>query len=342
MQKTLRSTIRGQKRQLKTNDRRLQWLKRKRANALNTYFKQRLNSVDSYPQRFTVPETFSIHMNREDTLKFISKIKRLLHKTKKQNIFISFSKCCHLTNEAIALLISAIGDLKVKKIKVSGNYPRDKRTKNRLEQSGFFNFVDGLVQPENRVSENTIVTQGIHTVDSEAVAPLVLKAMKTVFGERSRNPKVQGLLVELMANSVNHAFKNRSSSYSKWYLSIYTDEKRNKVSFTFIDNGQGIIKTLKRKFIEIITTFTSNTSNEVLKAAFEGRFGSQTLDKNRGRGLPNIKKCFSENYISNLIVISNDICFEFKTEKGEKLKTAFDGTFYHWDLDLNCKSWNLL
>jgi len=295
---------------LKLRRKRFAWLKSKNRSAIGRNIHQRqFDDVVKQALHLTVPTNFSIRNHPDEAFMFIARLKNIANHTKTRNVHISLRNCKYISNGAIA-----------------------------LEKSGFFNFVYGNVSEENKQTINTIVQQGINVVEPEIIAPLVTQAMKSVWGAPYRNQRVQSLLIELMANSVNHAFKTKKDR--RWYLSISHDN--DNVSFTFIDNGQGICKTLNLKFLDKIKSLYLFSNTEIISAAFDGKFGSRTKERKRGRGLPNVKKCFSENYISNLVVITNNIYYDFKTNSTRKLKYEFDGTCYYWELNINCISWNNL
>ena len=326
---------------LKESRRRKLWLKQKHRKLNGRSKRQRLfDETVKNAHLLHAPEEFSINRHPDDVFKFIEELKKVKTKTSIKNVHISLKNCKYISNGSIALMISAIEELKESGIKVSGNYPENADAKRTLEKSGFFNYVIGNVSDENKLTINTIVHQGLNIVDPEVVAPLVTQAMKTVWGARFRNQRVQSLLIELMANTVNHAFLSHKNR--RWYLSISHDEVKRVASFTFIDNGMGINKTLSIKFIDKIKTLFLSSNIEIIKAAFDGKFGSRTKERKRGRGLPSIKKSFEENYISRLTVVTNDVYLDFQTEKGQKLKYEFEGTCYHWELNLNCIKWDLL
>lgn len=330
-----------QLRQLKSLKRRKAWLKAKRK-----YFQGKSASQREFYETkrqatpVDAPSVFSIKQNPNKVFQFIALLKSFRLKKQVKAVFISLKDCTYISNGAVALMISVIKELKSFNIKVSGSYPDDKPTRAILEKSGFFDFVIGNVSEENRVTPNTILQQGTDVVDSEIITPLVLKSMKFLYGKPYRNQRIQSLLIELMANTVNHAFAVNKTS--KWYLSISPDEENKKVMFTFIDNGQGISNTLNLKFFDKIASLFLGSNGQILQAAFDGKFGSRTKERKRGRGLPSIKKCFTENFISNLVVITNNVFLDFKSNETQLLDYNFDGTCYYWELDLNCVQWNIL
>ena len=336
-----RRMLKAQLRSLKSRRKRKDWLNRKRKGQIGVskvdrdfyYERSNAHTVDA-------PRNFSIKKNTDAVFKFISDLKGVKSRLGNRSVFINLDKCTYISSGSIALMISAIRELKLYKVKVSGSYPEDPKVRATLERSGFFKYVNGKVSEENKQTSNTILQQGVSTVDPAIVAPFVLKAMTFLWGKPYRNPRIQSLLVELMANTINHAFPK--TSLSKWHLSIAFDAVEKKVCFTFIDNGHGILNTLNLKFATIIKALVLNSNEQILVAAFDGAFGSRTKEKKRGRGLPNVKKCFTENFIRNLVVITNDVYLDFEHHTTKKLKQKFEGTCFYWELNLNCNSWNTL
>ena len=62
------------------------------------------------------------------------------------------------------------------------------------------------------------------------------------------------------------------------------------VVFTMTDIGEGILKTLRRKFVKQIQESFFNNAVDVLVNAFEKQYESRTKDPNRNKGLPKIYK----------------------------------------------------
>jgi hypothetical protein len=336
-----RRMLKAQRRSLKATKRRRNYLTKKRQRLIRVSKRAReFNYERQTAYQVKAPNHFSIKGNTDAVFKFIAALKGIKDRPRIKSAFINLDKCTYISSGSIALMISTIRELRAKNISISGSYPSDQNTRTILERSGFFNYVRGKVSEENKQTPNTILQQGTSCVDPAKVAPFVLQAMKFIWGMPYRNPRVQSLLVELMANTINHAYPK--PAYSKWHLSIAFNDHEKKVSFTFIDNGQGILKTLNIKFKDRINALLLRSNEDVLSAAFDGKFGSRTKERKRGRGLPNVKKCCSENYIKNLVVITNDVYLDFQNSETKKLHQKFEGTCYYWELDLNCTPWKAL
>ncbi len=185
--------------------------------------------------------------------------------------------------------------------------------------------------------------QGNNHTDPRNTAHELSKAMETVFGTQIFNRPLQGALIEMQANSVNHAYpvnENESDfinvirSNKPWYLSAFHDPDNKRVYFSFIDNGVGILKTLYKKITQ--KALDALDSSSVLKNAFEGKYKSSTRLAERGRGLPSIKEAFNKNAFKDLKIITNDHLYNFADDTCVRLTNSFEGTFYIWILDETC------
>lgn len=147
---------------------------------------------------------------------------------------------------------------------------------------------------------------------------------------------IQRLLIETMTNTHNHAVEKLEGKM-EWWLSVEHDEKNNKVSFAFIDNGLGILKSIdKRGYltgqIDTIKSYLTKDAN-ILKDIFEGKLKSRTNLSYRGKGLPAIYKGYVDNYYSNLCVITNNAKAVFDKKSFSRVGNEFTGTLIYFELN---------
>lgn len=138
-----------------------------------------------------------------------------------------------------------------------------------------------------------------------------------------------------MLNTCQHAYNEGLKQTNSWYLYVENDGK--KIKFTFLDTGQGIPSTVKKKFWERIL---KKSDSEIISSALNGDFRTNTGYKYRGKGLPKIKDCVADHNLDNFFVVSNKAICELKyindnleIEKKD-LKNAFSGTIYYWELEI--------
>ena len=290
----------------------------------------RLNRVIKESTLIRVPENFSIKDNTTKTIKFINDLKSL--RKNRRKIYFSMSKVTNIDEGTIALFVSIIKELSIRKYKICGNKPKDKNAKRILERSGFFEHLNGDIDIENKHSPNTILTEGQSKTNQEVTARIIRDSIKFLTGKENNNQRLQRLFIELMANAINHGFKD--SEKARWFLSSSREisDSGKICRFAFIDNGQGIIDTLKLKnlFQEIMSFFKKD--NQLLISAFKGEIGSRTKLNYRGKGLPTIYEIMNKNIISNLFVLTNKVILDFKSNNFYDIDINHSGTFYYFEL----------
>lgn len=297
----------------------------------NTFNRSLLRTIE-------IPKLFNLTSGKQQTLEFFEICKKINSEICTK-LHFNCDDVEDIGHGAITILLSICGYLKDQGVNVSGSYPKDPKIRTTFEKAGFLKyFIAHYSRKENIDSPNEILTRGLDKTNSKGSAKQIRGAMKTVWGKEQKNTGMQGLLIELMANTVNHAYDKHQKG---WYFAIEHDRDSRKVKFCFVDNGQGILNTVKIKLLDKIDRFVGNSSDIVmLKDAFDGKFGSRTQLSYRGRGLPAIKKNYENRIIKNLVVISNNVCLNFDSNSHEQLTTPFAGTFYYWELDQTCLNRN--
>lgn len=300
----------------------------------------RLNSRNHFKEalrisRITVPSDFSLLTNLEDVIIFFANCKKY-NKDICDRVEFDFSKVQNIGSGCIAILLSICGWLNDHSISIQGTYPEDSEVRARFEKLGFLRYFKAKYQNgASSASKSEIIERGITTTNPKLTSSKIREAMGTVFSTNSKNTKIQGMLIELMANTVNHAYHKGQKG---WYLALDHCENEKSVRFSFVDNGDGILNTIKVRFKDRVSKMVGMTNDgQLLQEAFEGKFGSRTRLAYRGRGLPLIKKNFESGYIKNLVVISNNVFYDFTEGTFQILGTEFEGTFYFWELNEDCK-----
>lgn len=282
---------------------------------------------------FDIPENFNIYQDPAQVIRFINETKEYIQILNyKCRAVFNLSAVKSIDNGGIGLLLSLINFLSKHNVVSCGTLPNDEETRNTFEQSGFFEHVKSLQGKKAKTNDVFIVQRGSST-DTSVISKESRKIMRHLTGVEGQSYKpVYSLIGEIVSNSVEHA--NRNQCDKNWLLSVHYEKSIVKVMV--FDIGLGILATLKRKFhqkLHDIRTLTSDV--ETLFNLFDKRYQSSTFEANRNRGLPKIKLCFDNNFISNLSVITNGVLLDFTNKRSQSLKANFQGTFYYWEITLN-------
>ncbi|MBW1616640.1 MAG: hypothetical protein JRJ49_08940 [Deltaproteobacteria bacterium] len=273
------------------------------------------------------PAKFSIFENSEETLKFFIKVRKYINK---KSLFIDMSNVDYLTLETIlysnALLFH--NDYNIMQNKknfkpIKKGLPRNEKIKELILNSGLFK----RTEPNKDIFQ---IKRGEQS-DPEVAGNIIDFTLEKMDGKQSSTSKrVYEALVEMMSNTVEHAFKGEKKS-SKWHLMACHDKDTNCVKFSFLDTGIGIPASINTKFKEKMTKLLRKNDAKLMYSALQGEFRTQTKKRYRGKGLPSIYKNAKEGSISNLKIISNYGYINCENEELKNFKIKFSGTLYNWD-----------
>jgi len=139
-----------------------------------------------------------------------------------------------------------------------------------------------------------------------------------------------GMVIEAMTNTAMHArlgVASTGANLERWFLFVYHDHSEKKFIFTFIDNGTGIISTLKKKLLERFDPA------ELLRAVFNGEINrTATSQSFHGRGLPFFNRCATTaKEIRNFVVLTQSVVGYPERNEFVQMSSSFEGTVIRWE-----------
>jgi hypothetical protein len=292
------------------------------------------------------PKIFSLLDNTEELLSFIHKVDVCFNDRKK--VFIRMKYTTVISYDAIVVLLSKLIQFKANKIEFNGDFPKDRNLEKILRESGFIEYLyKNFDNQDTYTFDKKIYTHANKNVNPALTSNIIGDASKKIWKEKRRCPGLQRVFIELMQNTNNHASNHRKGE-KLWWSSIVYNKEEEKVCFSFIDYGVGILDSLKNKetgkFAKIFTSIKSilkpNNNADVLMLLLEGKIHELIKEQayNRGKGLPGIFKAWQSNDISNLIVITNNVYANVAGNKYLEMRDDLSGTFIYWELNRNNKS----
>ena len=289
---------------------------------------------------FTAPLDFSFVNNTEETCEFFNEIIKFIldERNYKKSVFVDVSKIKTFTIDALMYLLAIINNLRDGKNKIafSGNEPTNSDVKKAFRESGFYHYVNyrGKVALTKNEDNFQIVT------GEKSVPEIAKKISEFVMGRTGTTRQLWRFLyiimIELMSNTHKHAYNNNALLSPHWYC--YADyDGKNTLSFTFIDTGEGIPATVRKKFAEKIDILKLKSESKYVESALKGDFRTATELKYRGKGLPKIREFCSDNKIQNMRIITNhaNITVTKDKIKTHETSTPLKGTLYYWQIDID-------
>lgn len=278
----------------------------------------------------SLPENFSFIENPEEVLNFLSRFGRLLKEHRM--VLLDFRKIVNMTSDAILLLVSKIADDRFTRgTGFIGKTPDNLQFRQMLVDSGFFKYVQSGLPPQ--IARSGLLEQQKGDVVSGYIAQQArLFTANFLYGSDTVKIKpLYSVLIECMANTRNHAAPNNPDE--KWWLSVYNNPRTKTSNISFIDNGVGIIESVKLKFFKKISKAMGLSSeSDILREVLEGKIASRTGQSHRGKGLPGIYGRANGQEIYNLKIISNRAFVDVEKQVFRQMNCEFVGTLLYWEI----------
>jgi len=147
----------------------------------------------------------------------------------------------------ICILIAIIGDLKSKGIYLRADFPKNKKCKEYLIESGLLNVLfdeHGKPFKKSKNSELLFIEKGtkrLTTKDNIRISQTVKNVVEHLTGESAHCKGLRKILLEICGNSIEWG----GTHNRQWLIGIKYDNER--VIFTITDVGKGILKSLTKK-----------------------------------------------------------------------------------------------
>lgn len=249
------------------------------------------------------PEKFSFVNNTEETIGyFVNIIKEVKKKKYKQVFQFDVSEVLEVTTDAIVYILAMLYNLKhniVMQYEFKGNFPKAEKAKKVFLESGFINYVQTkkIIMPKTDNKTQIITGKNTDSIVARNMCDFVNERFKKDF---KFTIDLYKTLIELMSNTVHHAYDDNDLMVPCWYL--YAIDQGESILFTFIDTGSGIPNTVKRKWLEKIPFLISDS--ELILSAFLGEARTETGMYNRGHGLPALYEKVKSGKLQNFYVLS--------------------------------------
>lgn len=292
------------------------------------------------PKEFSidVPENFSIVENEEEVLGFFNDIiEEIREKHFCETFFFDFKNVKKITIDAIMYLLAVMGNTGNSRGSrvFSGNAPDDESARKVLIESGFYNYVYSPNVKKNYNKNKKIQIYNGDNVDTSHAKLICDFVNENCITKKKYTSDLYEVLIELMTNTVQHAYcDDEVWKRQNWY--IFIEDRNQWIQFTFLDIGAGIPQTIQKSRTEKIINTFKITDAQYINSAMNGEFRTQTNCKNRGNGLPTVKKYAMKDEIGRFIVFSgNGICkFEGLSEQPKEInaKRHLHGTLFSWNI----------
>lgn len=280
-----------------------------------------------------LPAAFSFAEDQESVLGFLNSILELYgrnrNKVKGHSFFFDLSEVESIDTTAICLFLSLINRLNANGVGSRGNYPKNAIAKKTIVESGFSDIMQSAVKRlKTKRYTNQLYIVGTKRVDNKRIGQSVREAVGYLIGEEAHFNPVYTMLIEICSNSVEHA--NRREQDKNWVVSVSYEGDR--VRFIVVDAGDGILRTIYKKLPEMFVDTLFREDGRVLEDILNKAYQSRTKEVNRHKGLPKVKDCFDNGYVSELKILTNNVLYDMPTAIFQRVKNEYYGVLYSWSI----------
>lgn len=296
---------------------------------------------------YIVPKVFSIIENPGETIRFFNDIINLIkndfsrgnNKKEYHVIFIDMLEVSKITGDALMYLLSIIRNtrgIEELKIRWVGNYPKKEELKIFLAESGFLHYMrTNSINLKNSTDKYRIQNgtgfECAYSKNIDVRKEICDFTMQKANLEKKNINFLFNILTEIITN-IEHAYdeNNRSIFFPSWYIMV--ENEKDKIKYTFIDNGFGIPTTVKKKKIEEFWKFLNmDKEYKYIISALDGSFKrTETRKPERSTGLPDVYEKLKNKKIANLRIISNYAYYN-ETDPYD-LEENIEGTIIYWEV----------
>lgn len=333
-QKELRLFRKRWRKELKR--RRLRKLKRSKLNTRNNAYTQKLykNIRTGKNSVFVAESNLSIVQKPVETINFFAKIRNSIGSG--MPTYIDVSNVTMISIDALLYLLAIIDEMKFKSIPIyiQGNLPKDPVAKEIFVKSGFLKYVKSN-SPSISSSDDCVQIYDGNDTDPQIAKKLCLFAMDKLNIDRNYTKGLFVIVMEIVSNTKHHAY-SASASLPKWYAYAWYNKNRNEISFAIMDTGLGIPNTIRKNWAEKVSELLrklplmKSQDSTLLRSVLNGDFRTQTKEKYRGKGIPEIQSYSTKKYITDLTIVSNTGYVSIDNNKEIEFTTPLCGTLFSW------------
>lgn len=306
------------------------------------------NNIESV---ITAPEICCLIKNAELVLLFFNLTKAAFKQNK--NVVFDMTKTTFLDESFVALLMSHIKDKSVTNGLASRiELPKETECAKKLSRLGVFkktaNSKAELLLDDNQ--NHTKVTSLI--VANDVARQIVDASSQAIYGRSRKIKPLYAVLIELMANTNNHAGK-ASGETLQWWLHCFFNEEEKKIKFIFLDLGTGILESIPVKRYQKSKPFSSKINDPlhmlsseykiehynryremliIFEALVAGKIKSSTGISARGKGIPLVCSLAMSDHFERFILISNDAYIDINGNKIYPMDQKLNGTLFYFEL----------
>lgn len=320
------------------------------------YLKAKAFRVERGKRLIVAPEVMDLREHRAETIAFLSDV-LLLTLRYGTPAALDFSSTKRVSPLALALSLAVIHRCRVldgNSELLGGIHPIERAVRNQFQKSGFYKVL-GVRHPDGKLKAGFPRDYIEFETNQESLGKHAVKLKDALLGSKIKlSPRAGSSLyrgiTEAFNNAISHAYPP-SVSYSqntrrRWWLMGSFERRTRELHVIVVDLGVGIPRTIRKhvtgRFEQWLALIgISSVSDGALIQAATRLGATQTGQKKRGKGLPDLKRLIDEARGGKLRILSNRGEYTYTAGSRESVATyaeSIHGTIIQWSVPLSSVS----
>lgn len=270
------------------------------------------------------PKILSLRTNPDETSAFLATIRS--RSSPGMRLRVVAQGVREASPDGLMALAAALSSAKAE---ITGDLPADEGVADVFRESGVFDAKGIRRSWPGTPTAGAVFTLMGDEADGELAERCVMFMAEKLGRPGARLPATYRVLIECMANTVNHA---GATERMPWYVHAHFDQTNQVGCYTFVDCGVGIVASLRRRLGQRLSHLFAGGDAAALNSALAGDVPSRTGLANRGRGLNGIRLVAIKGRIRRLLVIANRGRYDHDADQCHKLHSSYPGTVISWEV----------
>ena len=298
--------------------------------------------------RVKAPVSCSFVTQPETTINFFSRVEKAYEVSSK--VIYDLTETTSFSETAAAVLMAFLKDRSLNKGRASViDWPENPACKAKLQSFGIQRKIAQSIDDSECYTDTPTQKISSTIVANQVAKNIVDQSSNFLYGTEKRIKELYAILIEMMANTNNHAAAKPIDSLTidnrQWWLFIFPDSLSKSVKFVFLDLGVGIFDSIPvKQFIQRTPQSLLDKKHlsqnyrrriqlqEILTNLTSGKIKSSTGRDDRGRGIPLIAEHSVCNHFCSFHIISNDAYIDLREGTASAMNEHFGGTLFHFEL----------
>lgn len=292
--------------------------------------------------KIKIPITLNLDGDRVELFRLLDKVRGTLVYKHNCRVFLDFSDLVNISCEAALMLLAEIDrSLALSAGKtLTGNHPKNQTAAAVLKDMGYFKFFKVPDPPISKTNRIFLEACCGDVTDGEVANRLIEIFEKQLRFAPGFRRCLYEALVECMDNVKQHAYPRDAFKggriVDRWWMMGFADNQTGEVTFSFVDQGVGIPRTLQKKWKQIINSagLIFSESDLICEAIDNNRSRLQSV--RRGNGLSVLRSLIEHAPEGRFRICSRRANVHFFRHDTEPQlfdsEVTYDGTLVSWSL----------